>query len=94
MNLRIVGVLALLGLASTATASDPPDLRSAVFAVTCYDVGKQALSGLPGVRDVSTGWRDGQEVNVVRYDPTTIGLLDMEKALRRAQIYVGTLGSE
>lgn len=94
MNLRIVQVLALLCLASASAASDPPDLRSAVFAVSCYDVGKQALTGLPGVQDVSTGWRNGQEVNLVRYDPGAIGLLEMEKALRRAQTYVGTLGTE
>ena len=65
--------------------------ETVAFAVHCYDVGKQALAGLPGVDSVSSLWRDGQEVNVVRYDPGRIDRVRMEDVLRRVGTYRATL---
>jgi hypothetical protein len=82
----LLGALVLGGVAAAE-----PGPRTVTFAVGCYDVGKQALDGLPGVRAVSSGWRDGVEVNVVRYDPDRIDPAGLADALRRAGTYRATL---
>lgn len=70
---------------------EPPGTKTAVFAVACYDVGKQALDGLTGVSAVSTGWRGRSEVNEVRYDPSAVSVATLESALRRAGTYIKTV---
>jgi hypothetical protein len=53
-------------------------------------VGKAALDGLDGVKEVTRGWRSGREINIVTYDPTVITPEEMEAALRKAGTYSGT----
>lgn len=83
-------LLSALALAVRIAAAEP-GRETATFAVGCYDVGREALAGLPGVEAVSSGWRDGAEVNVVRYDPARIDPARMADALRRAGTYRATL---
>jgi hypothetical protein len=86
-HLVLLGILVLAG----SVVSAEPVRETVTFAVGCYDVGRQALAELPGVESVSSGWRDGMEVNVVRYDPRLVDPRHMEASLRRAGTYRGTL---
>jgi hypothetical protein len=83
----LLGVLIFAG----SVMSAEPGRETVTFAVGCYDVGRQALAGLPGVESVSSGWRDGMEVNVVRYDSRLVDPRRMEELLRRAGTYRATL---
>ena len=62
-----------------------------VFIVQWFDVGKEALEGLKGVKKVERGFRYSQEINTVYYDPALITVEEMEAALRKAGTYVGTV---
>jgi hypothetical protein len=91
-TMRTVIVLATILLALPAALhAEAPERRTATFAVQCYDVGRAALTGLPGVVAVESGWRGGQEVNVVRYDPAQVSPTRLEDELRRAGTWVDTL---
>lgn len=92
--MRTPTALATMLLALPAALhTEVPELRTATFAVHCYDVGGAALAELPGVVAVESGWRDGQEVNVVRYDPARVSPARLEEVLRRAGTWVDTLPS-
>jgi len=52
-------------------------------------VGKRALEGLDGVKEVSSGFLNGREVNWIRYDPNIITIGDMVRALKDAGTYRG-----
>lgn len=92
--MRTPTALATMLLALPAALhAEVPELRTATFAVHCYDVGGAALAELPGVVAVESGWRDGQEVNVVRYDPARVSPARLEEVLRRAGTWVDTLPS-
>jgi len=53
-------------------------------------VGKAALEGLPGVKEVEKGFRGMREINTVHFDPGEITVEEMVKALTRAGTYRGT----
>jgi len=53
-------------------------------------VGKAALEGLRGVRNVAKGFRGGREVNTATFDPAEITVEKMVEALTRAGTYSGT----
>jgi hypothetical protein len=54
-------------------------------------VGKAVLEGLQGVKKVEKGFRNFKEINTVYYDPAIITVKEMEKALKKAQTYSGTV---
>ena len=60
-----------------------------IFHVQWYDVGKEALEGLKGVKKVEKGFRYFKEINTVYYDPTIITIEEMERALKKAGTYLG-----
>ena len=66
----------------------------AIFYVGWYDVGQSALEGLKGVYRVDRGFLNSKEINTVYYDPTVITIEEMEKALKEAGTYRGTVKSE
>ena len=68
------------------------DSESATFYVQCYDVGKAALEGLPGVHKVTRGFLHFKEINTVTYDPTLTSPAAMTAALKAAGTYLGTAG--
>ena len=53
-------------------------------------MGKAALEGLPGVKNVEKGFRGAKEINTVTYDPAEIAVKKMVEALTRAGTYSGT----
>jgi copper chaperone CopZ len=54
-------------------------------------VGKAVLEGLNGVDEVHKGFRNSAEINTVWYDPAVITIAEMEKALKEAGTYRGTI---
>jgi hypothetical protein len=52
-------------------------------------VGKSALEGLKGVKEVRNGFRKFREINTVFYDPHLISADDMVAALKAAGTYIG-----
>ncbi len=52
-------------------------------------MGKAALEGLEGVKDVTRGFSGTREINTVRYDPNRITPEEMTKALKRAGTFGG-----
>jgi hypothetical protein len=54
-------------------------------------VGKAALDGLDGVKEVTRGWRWGREINTVTYDPEVITPEEMVAALKAAGTFAGTV---
>jgi hypothetical protein len=47
------------------------------------------LEGLPGVLDVSSGFKKFREINTVIYDPSKITIDQMIDALKRAGTFIG-----
>jgi len=62
-----------------------------IFIVKWYDVGKEALVGLKGVKKVEKGFRLLREINTVYYDPEVITIKEMEMALKKAGTYMETV---
>jgi len=62
-----------------------------IFNVKWFDVGKEALEGLKGVKRVEKGLRYFKEINTVYYDPAVISIEEMEMALKKAGTYLGTV---
>ncbi len=83
-----------VGMSATDSVNDNPGIKTVTFGVTCYDVGKAALDGLAGIKKVTRGWKDFMEVNTVWYDPSVIGIKEMEDALRKADTYQKTFGGK
>jgi len=54
-------------------------------------VGKAALEGLPGIKMVTRGWHNFQEINTVDYDPAVISTAEMISALKKAGTYRGVV---
>ena len=52
-------------------------------------MGKAALEGLPGVKEVTRGFRSGREINTVLYDPQAVSVEQMIAALKAAHTYRG-----
>ena len=64
---------------------------SVSFYVKWFDVGKEALEGLKGVKRVEKGFRYFKETNTVFYDPAVITVEEMEAALKNAGTYIETV---
>lgn len=62
-----------------------------IFNVKWFDVGKEALEGLKGVKRVEKGFRYLKEINTVYYDPAEITINEMETALKKAGTYIETI---
>lgn len=54
-------------------------------------MGKSALVGLPGVKEVRNGFRGSREINTVIYDRTIISPEQMVSALKKAGTYLGSV---
>ena len=52
-------------------------------------MGKAALEGLPGIKAVTRGFKDGREINTVTYDTKQISVAEMAEALKAAHTYGG-----
>ena len=52
---------------------------------------EEVLYGLRGVERVSSHFIDPYEANTVWYDPALINIEQMEKALKYAAVYLGTV---
>ena len=86
--LLMVGLLTSTG--NFLGEAEAKSLTKATFYVHWYEVGKSALDGLKGVEKVSSGWEGAKETNTVIYDPDSVTLKEMEKALKQARTYRGT----
>ena len=62
-----------------------------IFYVQWYDIGKEALEGLKGVKRVEKGFHYFKEINTVYYDPAIITVEEMEMVLKKAGTYIGTV---
>ena len=99
---KIILILAgLLLLHSTiAMASDQQSVGDAevTFQVAWYDVGKDALEGLNGIKKVDKGIQRSKlwfkEINTVVYDPEVITIEEMKSALEKAGTYKGIVTPE
>jgi copper chaperone CopZ len=54
-------------------------------------VGKAALEGLKGIKEVKRGFRGSSEINTVIYDPSIITTDEMVWSLKAAGTYRGQL---
>jgi copper chaperone CopZ len=54
-------------------------------------VGKAALEGLKGIKEVKRGFHGASEINTVIYDPSIITTAEMVSALKAAGTYRGQL---
>ena len=52
-------------------------------------MGKAALEGLKGIKEVKRGFRGASEINTVIYDPSIITTAEMASALKAAGTYRG-----
>ena len=71
--------------------AEKPELSTVTFYVQWYDVGKAALEGLEGIKQVDRGFHNFKEINTVHYDASTVTIEEMENALRKAATYRGTV---
>ena len=53
-------------------------------------MGKSALEGLTGVKEVRRGFRGFREINTVIYDDSMISPEEMVAALKKADTYLGS----
>lgn len=78
-----------------SNAQQPVTDAEVTFHVAWYDVGKAALDGLDGVKQVDNGIRQNKlwfkEINTVVYDPQRISIDEMKSALQKAGTYKGIL---
>ncbi len=88
----VVSVLIFLFVFSGygAFSAQKDEESKVTFFVRWYDVGKEALEGLKGVKKVEKGFRNSKEINTVYYDPSLITIEEMEMALKKAGTYLGT----
>jgi hypothetical protein len=57
-------------------------------------VSEEVLEGLKGVQRVNSHFIDPYEANTVWYDPALINIEQMEKALKDATVYLGTVNEK
>ena len=88
-----LGLLIILLVAITIQTSFAKDDTEAkvTFAVGWFDVGKEALERLEGVKKVEKGFYKSMEINTVYYDPSKVTIEEMENALKKAGTYKKTL---
>ena len=84
-------ILTQVFIGSVQSDSKDPELSRVVFYVSWYDVGEEVLAGLKGVEHVNNGFHDLKETNTVWYDPAVITVDEMERALKKAGTYLGTV---
>ena len=84
-------IFLLLVMGSALSHAEEAGVSKAVFYVSWYGVGKAALDGLEGVIQVENGFLGSREINTVFYDPAIITIEEMEKALKEAGTYQGTV---
>ena len=93
LSLLLLAALAVISavgfLDSVQSNPENPDWSKVVFYVGWYDVGKEVLEGLKGVKSVANGFRNFKEINTVRYDPAEIQVSEMAQALKEAGTYLG-----
>lgn len=51
-------------------------------------MGKAALEGQPGVKEVTRGFSGSREINTVTYDPTVISVDKMTGLLKKARTFI------
>ena len=85
MTLLIIGTVWVGSVGAREGATS-----QAVFYVQWYDVGKAALDGLNGVKEVTRGFKGFREINTVTYDANVITKEEMESALKAAGTYIKT----
>ena len=95
----ILAGLLFLHLAPAIASDQRPVADSQVtFEVAWYDVGKAALEGLNGIKNVEKGIQRNKlwfkEINTVVYDPQLITIEEMKDALQEAGTYKGILKPE
>jgi hypothetical protein len=78
-----------LGCVLSACATEHEE-AAVTFTVGCFDVGASELQGRPGVLSVQKGWRDGEEVNRVVFDPQKVSVPSMETWLKSAGTFIGS----
>ena len=71
--------------------AENPELSTVMFYVQWFDVGKAALEGLEGIKQVDKGFHNFKEINTVYYDASTITIEEMEEALSKSGTYRGTI---
>ena len=54
-------------------------------------MGEEVLEGLKGIELVNSGHHGSMETNAVLYDPSLTSVAEIEKALKDAGVYLGTL---
>ena len=54
------------------------ELSTVVFYVGWYDVGKEALEGLEGIKRIDKGFYNSKEINTVYYDASTVNIEEIE----------------
>ena len=90
--LLVLGLVCILVInAKLPLEAENRELAKAVFYVTWYDMSEEVLYGLRGVERVSSHFIDPYEANTVWYDPALINIEQMEKALKYAAVYLGTV---
>ena len=88
--LAAMAVISAIGFINNVQSTPQnPNWSKVVFVVSWFDVGKDVLEGLKGVKSVENGFRNFKEVNTVWYDPAEIQIPEMEQALKNAGTYVG-----
>ena len=85
-------LLLVIGNGYMDSHAQDTDLAQVTFYVYWYDVGKSALEGLKGVKNVENGWHNLKEINRVYFDPAVVTIGEMEAALKKAKTYQGTTG--
>ena len=80
----------LLFINNGLTSAEKPNWSKVVFFVGWYDVGKEVLEGLRGVKRVKNGFSHLRETNTVWYNPAVIDVDEMAQALKDAGTYLGT----
>ena len=53
-------------------------------------MGRAALAGRPGIKEVLSGWSGFRETNTILYDPDIITVQEMIGILQKAKTYRGT----
>lgn len=89
--LPVLAIITLILVDSDKSSfADNPQLSTAVFYVQWYDVGKSALEGLKGIKQIDKGFHNFKEINTVHYDDLKITIEKMEAVLKNAGTYQGT----
>lgn len=93
LNLLLLSALVLISalvfIDNVLSNSENPNWSKVVFFVSWYDVGKEVLEGLQGIKLVKNGFRNSKEINTAWYDPAEIRIAEMEQALKDAGTYLG-----